>query len=89
MMLKRRRTRGLAALPATAALTVADGDGDTPTSTGLPLSVEGLIEAQPQGGVSVVGFLVIDSNGSRLCSSLAEIRHLCQSSVAPRLRRSS
>ena len=74
MTLNQCRTSGLAALLA-AALTVAacgGGDADTPTATGLPLSVEGLIEAEPEGDVPVVGFLVIDSNGSRFCSSLAE-----------------
>ncbi len=49
-----------------------DNDADAPTSAGLPLSVEGLIVAEPEGDVSVVGVLVIDSAGSRLCFALAE-----------------
>jgi hypothetical protein len=74
-MANRRRTCTLAVLLTLLVLTGAacgDSNSDAPTSTGLPLSVEGLIVAEPEGDVSVVGFLVIDSAGPRLCSALAE-----------------
>lgn len=41
-------------------------------SAALPLSVEGLLEAEPSGSVDAVGFVVIDSAGARLCFALAE-----------------
>ncbi len=47
-------------------------DTDGQSSDSLPLSVEGLLEAEPSGSVDAVGFVVIDSSGARLCSALAE-----------------
>ena len=47
-------------------------DGDEHSSDSLPLSVEGLLVAEPSGSVDVVGFVVIDSSGARLCFALAE-----------------
>jgi hypothetical protein len=75
MMLKRPTACRLTALLVALALTTAacgDDGGSGPDSTALPLSVEGLLEAEPQGEVLVVGFVVADSGGSRLCSALAE-----------------
>jgi hypothetical protein len=72
-MLTRPKMRRLLAVLAILALTAAAcGDSDTPTSDGLPLSVEGLIVAEPTSDVSVIGFIVADSAGSRLCEALAE-----------------
>ncbi len=48
------------------------GDADGASSETLPLSVEGLLEAEPSGSVDAVGFVVIDSSGARLCFALAE-----------------
>lgn len=48
------------------------GDGADTDSAALPLSVEGLLEAEPSGSVDAVGFVVIDSTGARLCFALAE-----------------
>lgn len=39
------------------------GDGDSTSSEALPLSVEGLLEAEPSGSVEAIGFVVIDSAG--------------------------
>jgi hypothetical protein len=75
MMQFRRTASGFAAaILATGLLAGACGDDriDEPTTPGLPLSVEGLIIAEPDGDVAVVGFLVIDSGGQRLCQALAE-----------------
>lgn len=48
-------------------------DSDQPdVSPGLPLSVEGLLTAEPTAEVSVVGFVVINASGPRLCAVLAE-----------------
>jgi hypothetical protein len=47
-------------------------DGDGSSSGGLPLSVEGLLEAEPSGSVEAIGFVVIDPAGARLCFALAE-----------------
>ncbi len=49
----------------------SDSD-DAPVSPGLPLSVEGLIVAQPADEVRVTGTIVIDNAGTRLCAALAE-----------------
>lgn len=48
------------------------GDSDDTNSEALPLSVEGLLEAEPSGSVEAVGFVVIDSSSARLCFALAE-----------------
>ncbi len=48
------------------------GDDDDTNSEALPLSVEGLLEAEPSGSVEAVGFVVIDSSSARLCFALAE-----------------
>lgn len=54
-------------------MTACGSDNDDPViSPGLPLSVEGLLTNEPSGEVSVVGAVVIDANGARLCSALAE-----------------
>jgi hypothetical protein len=47
-------------------------DGDEHSSDSLPLSVEGLLVAEPSGSVDAVGFVVIDSSGAHLCFALAE-----------------
>lgn len=47
-------------------------DGDDPSSDALPLSVEGLLEAEPSGTVEAIGFVVIDATDARLCFALAE-----------------
>jgi hypothetical protein len=49
----------------------SDNENDS-VSNGLPLSVEGLLEAEPSGTVETVGFVVIDQTGARLCFALAE-----------------
>jgi len=41
-------------------------------SNGLPLSVEGLVLNEPTSEVSVVGSIVVDATGTRLCAALAE-----------------
>jgi hypothetical protein len=49
----------------------SDSENDS-SSAGLPLSVEGLLEAEPSGTVETVGFVVVDQTGARLCFALAE-----------------
>ena len=69
--MRRRRACGLLGLTI-ALLGCGSGDGDSPSSEALPLSVEGLLEAEPAGSVEAIGFVVIDSAGARLCFALAE-----------------
>ncbi len=74
-MQRARRASGFVAL--LVAIGVASGgcgdtDADEPDTTGLPLSVEGLLIAEPEGDVSVIGFLVVASDGPHLCEALAE-----------------
>lgn len=75
MCLKTKTSR-LAIGALLAVMFIASGcgsDSDEPEiSPGLPLSVEGLLTAEPTGEVSVVGPVVIDGSGARLCSALAE-----------------
>jgi hypothetical protein len=68
---RRRHVCGLLGLTI-ALLGCGSGDGDDPSSEALPLSVEGLLEAEPSGSVEAIGFVVIDSAGARLCFALAE-----------------
>jgi hypothetical protein len=55
-----------------AAAACGSDDADTHDADQLPLSVEGLAIAEPTGQVSVVGFIVLDAGGDRLCEALAE-----------------
>jgi hypothetical protein len=70
----RKRTRQVCGvLGLTIALLGCGGsDDDGPSPVALPLSVEGLLEAEPSGSVEAIGFVVIDPTGARLCFALAE-----------------
>lgn len=68
---------------AVVAVTAACGDTDSdqaePTtsatlepSTGAPASIGGIIDGEPSGDMHVLGYVVIDQNGSRFCSVLLE-----------------
>jgi hypothetical protein len=67
----RRHVCGVVGL-SVALLGCGGGGGDGASSEALPLSVEGLLEAEPSGSVEAIGFVVIDSAGARLCFALAE-----------------
>ena len=75
-----RRTRGhrLTGIALVLALLLVGcgSDSDEPetpdVSNGLPLSVEGLVLNAPTDEVSVVGSIVVDATGTRLCAALAE-----------------
>lgn len=54
-----------------------DGVESTTTTTvevsdGVPASIGGVIDGGITGDINVLGFVVIDQNGARFCSSLAE-----------------
>jgi hypothetical protein len=55
-----------------ALLGCGSSDDNGPSSGALPLSVEGLLVAEPSGSVEAIGFVVIDATGARLCFALAE-----------------
>jgi hypothetical protein len=42
------------------------------TSDGVPASIAGVIDGEISGDINVLGYVVIDSNGSRFCSALLE-----------------
>jgi hypothetical protein len=73
----------LTCLFAVVAVTAACGDTDSdqaePTTsatleppTGVPASIGGIIDGEPSGDMHVLGYVVIDQNGSRFCSVLLE-----------------
>lgn len=75
--------RYLACLFAVAILGVGCGGGDsdgavtTTSSTvepsaGVPASIGGIIDGEPSGDINVLGYVVIDQNGTRFCSVLLE-----------------
>jgi hypothetical protein len=73
----------LTCLLAVALFTAACGDNDSnetesttsttlQTPTGVPASIGGIIDGEPSGDINVLGYVVIDQNGSRFCAVLRE-----------------
>jgi hypothetical protein len=61
--------------------TAACGDSESgqaePTTTlepptGDPASIGGIIDGEPSGDIHVLGYVVIDQNGTRFCAALLE-----------------
>ena len=83
-MLRPRHLLGLlAVVMAALLLAVACGDSDSDQaepatsatlepSAGVPASIGGIIDGDPSGDINVLGYVVIDQNGSRFCSVLLE-----------------
>ena len=42
------------------------------TSDGLPASIGGVIDGEISGDINVLGYVVIDQNGTRFCTNLLE-----------------